>query len=131
MNCESVGCFVLHFLLPVSIFNSQLNHNTRKEVFISVWEGGPSNKVSTILIIVSFEIHDFYLKLIWNSLNLLIAQYNTTVILKKKTLYFPIAQYDKQSILSSGTCTMVLTHVMVFRSCDLGPLVSRSSDHTL
>ena len=56
----------------------------RKQVFISVhWEGGLSNKISTILIIVSLEIHDFYLKLIWNSLNLLIAQYNTTVILKK------------------------------------------------
>ena len=56
----------------------------RKQVFISVcWEGGLSNKISTISITVSFKIHDFYLKLIWNSLNLLIAQYNTTVILKR------------------------------------------------
>ena len=56
----------------------------RKQAFISVhWKGGLSNKISTILIIVSFEMHDFYLKLIWKSLNLLIAQYNTTVILSK------------------------------------------------
>ena len=56
----------------------------RKQVCISVhWESGLSNKISTILIIVSFEIHVFYLKLIWKSLNLLIAQYDTTVILKK------------------------------------------------
>ena len=67
----------------------------RKQVFISVhWEGGLSNKISTILIIVSFEIHDFYLKLIWKSLNLLIVQFNTTVILKNN-LYFLIAQFDK------------------------------------
>ena len=46
----------------------------RKQVFISVhWEGGLSNKISTILIIVSFEIQDFYLKLIWKSLNFLVA----------------------------------------------------------
>ena len=103
----------------------------RKQVFISVrWEGGLSNKISTILIIVSFEIHDFYLKLIWNSLNLLTAQYNTTTILKK-SLYFLIAQYDKRSLLSSCACTMVLMRMMVLRLCDPGPLVSRSSDHTL
>ena len=67
----------------------------RKQVFISVhWDGGLPNKISTILIIVSFEIHDFYLKLIWKNSNLLIAQYNTTVTLKKN-LYFLIAQYDK------------------------------------
>ena len=84
LNHELVGCFVLCFSLPVSICNSQLNHNTRKQVFISVhWEGGLSNKISTILIIVSFEIHGFYLKLIWKSLNFLVAQFNTTVILKK------------------------------------------------
>ena len=101
-------------------------------MFISVcWEGGLSNKISTILIIVSFEIHDFYLKLIWKSLNLLIAQYNTTVILKKNNLYFLIAQYDKRSLLSSCMCMMVLMHMMVLRSCDQGPLVSQSSDHTL
>ena len=34
-------------------------------------------------------------KLICNSLNLLVAQYNTTIILKKNSLYFLIAQYDK------------------------------------
>ena len=32
----------------------------REQVFVSVhWEGGLSNKISTILIIVSFKIHDF------------------------------------------------------------------------
>ena len=67
----------------------------RKQVFISVcWEGGLSNKISTILIIVSSEIHDFYLKLIWKSLNFLIARFNTTVILKGN-LYFLIAQFYK------------------------------------
>ena len=59
----------------------------RKQVFMSVsWENGLSNKISTILL---FHLKYMILpRLIWNSLNFLIAQYNITKI-QKEEFTFP------------------------------------------
>ena len=64
------------------------------------------------------------LKLIWNSLNLLIAHYNITKIQKFHNMI-------NDPFFSSCACTMVLMCMMVLRSCDLGPQVSLSSNHSL
>ena len=85
-NHELLGHFVLYFSLSVSVMNSQLNHNTRKHVFTSVhWESGLSNKISTILIIVSLK-YTISHKLIWDNLNFVIIQYN-----KENNLHFKIS----------------------------------------
>ena len=66
-------------------------------------------------------------KLIWNSLNLLIVQYN-----KKKIVYiFKFHNMTNDLLFSSCVYTMVLMHMMVLRSNDPGLQVSRSSDHSL
>ena len=70
-------------------------------------------------------------KLIWNSLNILIAQYNITKIQKKIVYISSFHNMINDPFFSSCTCMMVLTHMMVLRSCDLGPQVSQSSDHSL
>ena len=75
------GILFIFFSLSVSILNSQLNYEMRKHVFTSVhWECRLSNKISTILTVVSFK-YMISPKLIWDKLNFVITQ-------KKNSLHF-------------------------------------------
>ena len=54
-------------------------------------------------------------KLIWNSLNLLIVQYNN----KENSLHFKFHNMTNDLLFSSCAYMMVLMHMMVLRSRDL------------
>ena len=119
----------LYFLLSVSILNSQVNHKMRKHVFTSVhWECRLSNKISTILTIVSLK-YMISPKLIWYKLNFIITQKNS---LHFSTLYISKSRNITNALLFSSLCIHDGSkHIMVLRSCDLGLRVSRLSAHSL